>query len=30
VIESDLRVIFPIDGSWVTSLDVGNHRVYRT
>jgi hypothetical protein len=29
VIEADLRVIFRIDGSWVTSLDVGSHKVYR-
>jgi hypothetical protein len=29
VVESDLRVIFRIDGSWVTSLDVGTHRIYR-
>jgi len=29
VIESNLRVIFRIDGSWVTSLDVGTHRMYR-
>jgi hypothetical protein len=29
VIEADLRVIFRIDGSWVTTLDVGSHRVYR-
>jgi hypothetical protein len=28
VIESDLRVIFRIDGAWVTSLDVGTHRIY--
>jgi mRNA-degrading endonuclease YafQ of YafQ-DinJ toxin-antitoxin module len=28
VIESDLRVIFRIDDEWVTSLDVGTHRVY--
>jgi len=28
-IESDLRVIFRIDGAWVTSLDVGTHRIYR-
>jgi hypothetical protein len=26
VVESDLRVIFRIDGSWVTSLDVGTHK----
>jgi mRNA-degrading endonuclease YafQ of YafQ-DinJ toxin-antitoxin module len=29
VIESDLRVIFRIDGRWVTSLDVGTHKIYR-
>jgi hypothetical protein len=29
VIDADLRVIFRIDGSWVTTLDVGKHRVYR-
>ena len=29
VIEADLRVIFPIDGSWVTTLDVDSHRIYR-
>ena len=29
VIEADLRVIFRIDGSWVTSLDVGTHKIYR-
>jgi mRNA-degrading endonuclease YafQ of YafQ-DinJ toxin-antitoxin module len=29
VIEADLRGIFRIDGSWVTSLDVGSHRMYR-
>ena len=29
VIEADLRVIFRIDGSWVTSLDVGMHKIYR-
>jgi hypothetical protein len=29
VIEADLRVIFRIDGSWVTTLDVGSHRMYR-
>ncbi len=29
VIEPDLRVIFRIDGSWVTALDVGTHRIYR-
>src|SRR6266446_6137164 len=29
VIDADLRVIFRIDGSWVTTLDVGSHRIYR-
>jgi hypothetical protein len=29
VIESNLRVIFRIDGRWVTSLDVGTHKIYR-
>jgi hypothetical protein len=29
VIAANLRVIFRIDGSWVTTLDVGTHRVYR-
>jgi hypothetical protein len=29
VIEVDLRVIFRVDGSWVTTLDVGKHRIYR-
>jgi mRNA-degrading endonuclease YafQ of YafQ-DinJ toxin-antitoxin module len=29
-IEPDLRVIFRIDGSWVTTLDVGTHKLYRT
>jgi len=29
IIEADLRVIFRIDGSWVTTLDVGKHRIYR-
>jgi mRNA-degrading endonuclease YafQ of YafQ-DinJ toxin-antitoxin module len=29
VIEADLRVIFRIDASWATSLDVGTHRIYR-
>lgn len=28
MIESDLRVIFRVDGAWVTSLDVGTHRTY--
>jgi hypothetical protein len=30
VIEPDLRVIFRIDGSWVTTLDVGTRKLYRT
>lgn len=29
VIEADLRVIFRIDGSSVTSLDVGTHKIDR-
>jgi len=29
VVEADLRVIFRIDDSWVTSLDVGTHKIYR-
>lgn len=29
VVESDLRVIFRVDGSWVTTLDVGTHKIYR-
>jgi len=29
VVETDLRVIFRIDGSWVTTLDVGAHKIYR-
>ncbi len=29
VIESDLRVIFRVDGSVVTTLDVGTHSVYK-
>jgi mRNA-degrading endonuclease YafQ of YafQ-DinJ toxin-antitoxin module len=29
VIERDLRVIFRIDGAWVTTLDVGTHKLYR-
>ena len=29
VIEADLRVVFRIDGSVVTSLDVGTHDIYR-
>ena len=28
VIEADLRVIFRIDGNWVTTLDVGTHKIY--
>jgi mRNA-degrading endonuclease RelE of RelBE toxin-antitoxin system len=28
VIEGDLRVIFRIDGSVVTTLDVGTHKIY--
>lgn len=28
VAEGDLRVIFRIDGDWVTTLDVGTHRIY--
>jgi len=28
VIEGDLRAIFRIDGSWVTTLDVGTHSIY--
>lgn len=28
VIEADLRVLFRIDGVWVTSLEVGTHRIY--
>jgi mRNA-degrading endonuclease YafQ of YafQ-DinJ toxin-antitoxin module len=28
VIEADLRVIFRIDDSWVTTLDVGTHTIY--
>ena len=28
VIEADLRVIFRIDGQWVTTLDVGTHAMY--
>ena len=30
MIEADLRVIFRIDGFWVTSLDVGTHKLYRS
>ena len=29
VIEADLRVIFRVDGSWVTTLDVGTHKICR-
>ena len=29
VIEADLRALFRIDGSWVTTLDVGTHTLYR-
>ena len=29
VIEADLRVIFRVDGSWITTLDVGTHKIYR-
>lgn len=29
VIESDLRILFRIDGDWVTTLDVGTHKLYR-
>jgi len=28
VIEADLRVIFRVDGPWVTTLDVGTHSIY--
>jgi len=27
--ELSARAIFRIDGSWVTTLDVGKHRIYR-
>jgi len=30
VVEGDLRVLFRIDGSFVTTLDVGTHEIYRT
>ena len=30
VIELDLRIIFRIDGSWITTLDVGTHKIYRS
>ena len=29
VIDGGLRVLFRIDGSWVTTLDVGTHKLYR-
>ena len=29
VIEHDLRVIFRVDGSVVTTLDVGKHKIYQ-
>lgn len=29
VVESDLRVIFRVDGDRVTTLDVGTHKIYR-
>ena len=29
VVEGDLRVLFRIDGDWVTTLDVGTHKLYR-
>lgn len=29
VVEGDLRVVFVIDGNCVTSLDVGDHNLYR-
>jgi mRNA-degrading endonuclease YafQ of YafQ-DinJ toxin-antitoxin module len=29
VIEYDLRVIFRIDGSVVTTLDIGTHKIYQ-
>jgi mRNA-degrading endonuclease YafQ of YafQ-DinJ toxin-antitoxin module len=28
-VEADLRVIFRIDDAWVTTLDVGTHKIYR-
>jgi len=28
VIQGDLRVLFRIDGSWITTLDVGSHKLY--
>lgn len=30
VIESDLRILFRIDEGWVTTLDVGTHKLYRS
>ena len=29
VVAADLRVLFRIDGDWVTTLDVGTHKVYQ-
>jgi hypothetical protein len=29
IVEGDLRVLFRIDGGWVTTLDVGTHKLYR-
>lgn len=29
VIEADLRALFRIDGDWVTTLDIGTHKLYR-
>ena len=29
VVEGDLRVLFRIDGAWVTTLDTGTHKIYR-
>lgn len=28
VAEGDLRVLFRIDGLWITTLDVGTHKIY--
>jgi hypothetical protein len=28
VVEGDLRVLFRIDESWITTLDVGTHKLY--
>ncbi len=28
VIEGDLRELFRIDGAWVSTLDVGTHKIY--